>query len=139
MSDFNRLRRAKDGRQPRCRACHQRYHYENWDHHMTQIRARKKRVRAESQAAVLAYLAEHPCVDCGESDVVVLEFDHQRDKSANVSALIAGASGLKRVFEEIEKCEVVCANCHRRRTMRSQKGYRLGARDAAASDERASD
>lgn len=91
---------------------------------MAQIRARKKRVRAETQAAVLAYLAEHPCVDCGEDDVIVLEFDHLRDKTANVSALIAGASGVKRVFEEIAKCEVVCANCHRRRTMRSQNGYR---------------
>lgn len=73
----------------------------------------------------MAYLATHPCVDCGEDDVVVLEFDHLRDKTANVSALVAGFSGIKRVFQEIEKCEVVCANCHRRRTARAQNSYRL--------------
>ena len=101
---------------------------------MAQIRARKKRVRAESQAAVLAYLADHPCVDCGEQDVVVLEFDHLRDKKANVSALVAGASGLEHVFAEIEKCEVVCANCHRRRTMRSQRGYRVRSTDPPDGD-----
>ena len=63
---------------------------------------------------VLAYLLEHPCVDCGETDPVVLDFDHLRDKTKNVSALLK--STWTRILREIEKCDVVCANCHRRRT-----------------------
>jgi hypothetical protein len=67
--------------------------------------------------AVYAYLAEHPCVDCGESDPVVLDFDHVRgQKFMNVKRMLAGTYSLKRIFEEIEKCDVRCANCHRRAT-----------------------
>ena len=61
------------------------------------------------------YLKNHPYVDCGEKDPVILEFDHIRDKLIAVSGLIRYAS-LNRVRTEIEKCEIRCANCHRRKT-----------------------
>lgn len=71
---------------------------------------------------ILAYLLEHPCVDCGESDPVVLDFDHLRDKTKNVTAMLN--STWPRIRREIEKCEVVCANCHRRRTAARGGFYR---------------
>src|SRR5947207_12409534 len=75
LDDFNVRTTARDGRQWSCRACNAAYHRANWDRHMSQIRARRKRVWAENCERLLAYLATHPCVDCGETDVVVLEFD----------------------------------------------------------------
>lgn len=64
------------------------------------------------------FFADHPCVDCGETDPLVLEFDHLRDKCFNIG------TGLRTytwhaIVDEIAKCEVVCANCHRRRTART--------------------
>lgn len=60
------------------------------------------------------------CADCGETDPVVLEFDHVRGvKAANISRMVSDLVGLGRIEAEIEKCDVVCANCHRRRTARS--------------------
>jgi len=123
LDAFNILRRSKDGRQPACRECNAAYHRSNWDRHMTQIRARRERRRAAAKAFVVEYLKAHPCVDCGETDIVVLEFDHLRDKLADVSALIS-RSELWRVKEEIAKCDVVCCNCHRRRTARRGSWYR---------------
>lgn len=75
--------------------------------------------REIKQSWVCAYLSTHPCVDCGESDILVLEFDHTGDliKEANVSRLIGGSSSLQRLQEEVAKCEVRCANCHRRKTI----------------------
>lgn len=64
------------------------------------------------------YLHAHPCVDCGEKDILVLEFDH-RDasaKEANVATLMAHAHSWTRIQREIEHCDVRCANCHRRKT-----------------------
>lgn len=61
---------------------------------------------------------------CGEGDIVVLEFDHLRDKRRSVSTLVGGGWAWSRILEEIERCEVVCANCHRRRTARRANSYR---------------
>ena len=57
------------------------------------------------------------CIDCGEDESILLEFDHVRgDKVANVSDMVGRAHSIKSMKEEIRKCEVRCANCHRRKT-----------------------
>jgi len=74
---------------------------------------------------VIDYLMMHPCVDCGETDLIVLEFDHQRDKKYNIAKLITNNCSLKRLVLEIDKCQVRCANCHRRKTAGTHGSYRL--------------
>lgn len=60
------------------------------------------------------YLKNHSCVDCGNSDIRVLEFDHVRgQKETNVSNIIRNGWKLERLISEIEKCEIRCCNCHR--------------------------
>jgi 5-methylcytosine-specific restriction endonuclease McrA len=66
----------------------------------------------------------HPCVDCGEADRVVLEFDHLRDKKNCISVMVWAGNSTKTLKEEIEKCEVRCANCHKRKTTKDQGYYR---------------
>lgn len=56
------------------------------------------------------------CVDCGEKNHIVLDFDHLRDKKYNVSRMIHDGFSWKAIMREVSKCEVVCANCHRIRT-----------------------
>ena len=56
------------------------------------------------------------CVDCGESNPIVLDFDHIRDKKYNISRMIHDGFSWKAIVKEMQKCEVVCANCHRIRT-----------------------
>ena len=64
-----------------------------------------------------------PCMDCGNSyDPICMDFDHTRDKDVNVAVLTAGSFSLKRIREEIEKCEIVCSNCHRLRTKNRRNG-----------------
>lgn len=60
---------------------------------------------------VMNYLLVHPCVDCGNSDIRVLEFDHEEKKSFNIGR--GNSQTLERVKVEIEKCRVRCANCHK--------------------------
>jgi hypothetical protein len=125
LEEFNRLTRSPDGRQPSCRECNRAYHQANKERHNAQIHARNRRVHAERADLLLAYFREHPCVDCGETDPMVLEFDHLRDKEANIAVLMRWRSW-PAILEEIAKCEVVCANCHRRRTHRRQGNVRSG-------------
>jgi hypothetical protein len=64
---------------------------------------------------IFEYLRLHPCERCGEANPVVLEFDHLRDKLREVT-VIAAFGGWADLLAEIEKCRVLCANCHRRHT-----------------------
>jgi len=71
----------------------------------------------KNRAFVCQYLSEHPCADCGESDVCVLEFDHVRgEKHGAISNMVRTGTSLETLKSEVEKCEVRCANCHRRKT-----------------------
>ena len=72
---------------------------------------------------MLDHLRHHPCVDCGEADPVVLEFDHLEEKTASISVLMSQTATSKAVEAEIRRCEVVCTNCHRRRTA-TRAGWR---------------
>ena len=64
------------------------------------------------------------CVDCGESNVATLQFDHIRGtKTINISNIANFKSSIKAIDEEIAKCDIVCANCHAIRTAKSQNWY----------------
>ena len=56
------------------------------------------------------------CVDCGENNHIVLDFDHLRDKKYNISQMVHEGFSWVAIMKEVAKCEVVCANCHRIRT-----------------------
>ncbi len=56
---------------------------------------------------------------------MVLDFDHRGAKKANVSDLVLQRAPLHEIRAEIAKCDVRCANCHRRRTVTLIGGYRL--------------
>lgn len=86
--------------------------------------SKMRRLRARNRAFVIDFLSSCSCVDCGVDDWRVLEFDHQGDKVANVSQLVSEAVALHRIEAEIAKCDVVCANCHRRRTTQEFSSYR---------------
>lgn len=76
-----------------------------------------------NQAFVLDHLRRSPCVDCGEADPVVLEFDHVGEKRAMVTRLAVWSS-LETLRREIARCEVRCVNCHRLRTLSAGPTWR---------------
>ena len=77
----------------------------------------KHRKRTELRIRILGYLSTHHCVGCGESDPLVLEFDHVKgQKLKDVSRLVNDCVKWGIIQKEIEKCVVLCANCHRRKT-----------------------
>lgn len=123
--------RNKGTRQYVCRACQNAYvrqHYQiNRTKYIEKARRRTVRQSAINNAFVIDYLRQNPCVDCGESDIIVLEFDHLGEKLTEVSELCTAGYSLEAVKREIDKCEVVCANCHRRRTAKRARWYRTRA------------
>ena len=92
--------------------------------YVDEAQAQKRKLSRERTSYRLEYFALHPCTDCGETDPVVLEFDHLRDKVFNIGKGLVNRSW-ESVLAEIEKCEIVCANCHRHRTYRRRGTVRV--------------
>lgn len=80
--------------------------------------AAQKRHRVRVRAELLEYLSKKRCIDCGENDPVVLDFDHidRKTKSKGIARMLSGHYAWATLLLEIEKCEIRCANCHRRKT-----------------------
>ena len=117
-----------------CRACFSAYkaerHQKNHAREMERIRRNHDRRIAKHRALIAAYLSTHPCVDCGEADVIVLDFDHVRGiKFADVSWMVASGYPWAKIEEEIAKCDVRCANDHRRATAKRRMERRVSEPD----------
>jgi hypothetical protein len=114
-----------------CRPCCSEYgkeHYrKNAGVYTARARARAAIDRPRNREYVATFLKTHPCVDCGEGDPIVLEFDHRdpTTKRDDVGRLMHMAN-LTAVVAEVEKCDVRCGNCHRIRTATQFGSYRLG-------------
>ena len=121
LGAFHNRKRSADGRQARCKECYREQYRQDTDLLRTAIDERLARVRADNKRRLAEYFSVHPCVDCGEADIRVLDFDHRdpSTKRANVSRMLRSFSW-RTIEAEIAKCDVVCANCHRRRT--SERG-----------------
>jgi len=110
-----------------CRPCQNEYsraHYRrNAGRHNRRRHANARNYRKRNTRLLGEYLLGQSCVDCGEADTRVLEFDHVRGtKLANVAELCIKGVSWKRVAAEIAKCDIRCANCHRRKTV-AQLGW----------------
>ena len=92
-------------------------------------KSRNSKLRA--RAYVARVLSESACAWFGESNPMVLEFDHgdHSSKSHNVSRMVSMGYAVAAVAEEVAKCVVLCANCHRVKTHKergTQAWHRYG-------------
>jgi hypothetical protein len=85
----------------------------------------KNPLRRRNASYIRSILARSSCVDCGEADACVLDFDHVGEKTYNVSRLVYRDASLARIDTEIEQCEIRCANCHRRQTAARGQHFRF--------------
>ncbi|MEK7572655.1 MAG: hypothetical protein AAB493_02265 [Patescibacteria group bacterium] len=78
----------------------------------------QKRHRIKIRKKLLEFLSLKSCIDCGENDPIVLEFDHKNTdkKFKQISNMLSGHYSWESLQREIKKCEIRCANCHRRKT-----------------------
>jgi hypothetical protein len=110
-----------------CKRLYARKHYAaNTDYYKDKASRQRTRQQVDNFRDLITYLRAHPCIDCGETDVRVLQFDHIDPslKSRDVSVMVRSCQW-SRVLEEIEKCEVRCANCHRLKTLAERSLTRL--------------
>lgn len=116
LTEFN-----KKGKwyQSRCRDCQKEWYksyYDKSPKERKRLAENNKRQKQKIKDYVDSVKKDQPCADCGvKYPPYVMDFDHLNDKTMNVAEMRL-RRGLESVKEEIKKCELVCANCHRIRT-----------------------
>jgi hypothetical protein len=112
-----------------CKVCFSAYEKEKWK---TSTKRRTKKtgcglvVINRNTQYVWDYLKNVSCITCGENDPIVLEFDHREpdQKHKAISDMARSGYSLVTIQEEMDKCDVLCANCHRRRTAKQFGWYK---------------
>lgn len=100
-----------------CRPCQSEYRKAHYQANKKKYVDKAKIWTEARKREFFTWLRDQKCVDCGNDDLRVLEFDHRNpeSKSGNISRMLTEASSAK-LEEEMAKCDIVCANCHRIRT-----------------------
>lgn len=89
------------------------------------VKLSKIRRKTIARNSLLNYLIGKQCADCGNKDQITFEFDHTKNnKTYSISKLVGNGADWDKILREIKKCDLVCANCHRRRTARRGQWYR---------------
>lgn len=128
LTEFAYSNKLLKTHQKHCRDCMRKFNRQSYERRSEkkkqEIEENRKAQREAIRQYIWDYLSTHPCVDCGESDPKVLEFDHVRGrKKSNIGNLATQGYSISSVRKEIAKCEVRCANCHRRKTADERGWY----------------
>lgn len=115
--------KKRNGLQPYCKDCSNQIskdHYKNnKSYYKDKAKVNDKNRISRIRKFINDYKSKLMCVDCGESNPIVLEFDHVTGKKAfDIGA--ASRYGIARIEKELEKCVTRCANCHRIKTFKER-------------------
>ncbi len=117
------------GYQNTCIPCRKEYNKEHYkkdkDKYIARAKERNLIQKKKAHGFILSYLEENHCVVCGETDPVVLDFDHvnPKNKGFTISQGVRRGKNIEVLKKEIERCQVLCANCHRRKTAKENNWY----------------
>ena len=115
VTDFRRDRSRLDGYQSSCKVCARSFQSKRYqEKYAVSRRDRDAALRAENGEKIRIIKQQRGCICCGESDVVCLDFHHTTsdDKEFGISSNTHRT--WKYIEAEIDKCVVICANCHRK-------------------------
>ena len=120
--EFGRNQTNPDGLQKYCKECKRGiartwYNSSCKTSHVLNVRKNNAKYRKIMQDYVWEYLEQHPC-KCGQSDPILLEFDHVGGvkKEAEISKIMCSTTNLDVLVREVKKCQVLCSYCHKRKT-----------------------
>lgn len=114
LTEFNKRKASKDGYQPRCKTCHALHNKQHYQENKDVYKQRAVKFRSELREWFVDIKSQLVCERCGETKHWRLDFHHPDPtvKDGNIAEMIATTMSRKKVLAEIEKCQVLCRNCH---------------------------
>lgn len=112
--EFNKRKSSKDGLNSYCKDCNKENLKTHYQQNKEQYYKKSKDYFKSLQEWFVEYKSTLQCSNCSECRHWVLDFHHTDPtmKDGNISDLL-NTSSKKKIIEEVEKCIVLCSNCHR--------------------------
>lgn len=115
LKDFRKDKGNPDGYRYECKECSRSKQQSTYAQRYSEsYKARHKQSRAIHGERVREYKLEHPCTCCGEDEPAVLEFHHLDPNEKDFQISDGQFKKWEAVMTEINKCAVLCANCHKK-------------------------
>lgn len=116
LTRFYKTQKRKGGYHPQCKKCCRSqatefYHRNPGPYRKRALIARKK-ISAYLNRVANKIKKREGCCECGEETLCVLDYHHHKERGMPVSR--AACHSYKKFEEEINKCVILCANCHRK-------------------------
>lgn len=122
LTEFYKNSAKKSGIGSYCKKCNTLWVRKRYLNKKEYYDTKNKEGRLRNQEFIYDYLLKNPCIDCGEKNPIVLEFDHLSDKKFTISYMVRSLHSISGIQKEIDKCVIRCANCHRIKTAK-QAGW----------------
>jgi hypothetical protein len=113
---FNFKNKEKNIYQSECKSCHKNYNHKWYLKNSNYLIDKAKYKIAVLTAWLANYKSSLFCEKCGENHVATLDFHHRNptEKEYTITVMIRRGFTIKKVLNEISKCDVLCSNCHRK-------------------------
>ncbi len=119
VDQFTKASKRYDGLQSYCSDCMKKYRIEHYKTNKQAHYDRNKKTQAILRDFVLS-IKNNPCMDCGigyPDEPWLMEFDHRDSKiKKNIISYFVSNGSMDRLVKELDKCDLLCLVCHRRRT-----------------------
>ena len=126
IEDFSFKNKFKNIRASYCKPCHNErantWYLKNKEIHKKKTKLNRKNYKIETVTKLFNFLKLNPCAHCGETNPILLEFDHIKGKKLSSVSAMVGNFSWKSIEQEIGKCQVLCAHCHRLKTAKERTG-----------------
>lgn len=128
-TEFSFKNQIKGIRKKICKACHSLYRKQHYLQNKKKYIEKANKWNTKQRDLLRKYLyellARSQCIDCGEKDIIVLEFDHLRNKKISIANMFRNRYSISAIEQEIKKCVIRCANCHRKKTAKERGTWKF--------------
>lgn len=116
LDEFNKKSSTKDGVQTICRKCNSDYLKKHYKDNKEYYYNKRNKLRKRNTDFIQRVRSLSKCSKCGEDHIACLDFHHldSSTKKYHVAEMANGGVSIEAIKEEIRKCIVLCANCHRK-------------------------
>lgn len=97
-----------------CGVCYKKQRKIAYEKNKVYYLTKNKRLKNRNREWLLEHKKNESCYCCGENDIAVLDFHHIKQKTKEVSKMVSNTASIDTIKKEINKCVVLCSNCHRK-------------------------